>query len=226
MPTRHPAASSSLCTNGFIANHLVYFLMFTGFEIMCVTTEWVGYEYHFHCETHNKLSRYLPLIGHSVFVVFVSLAYMLPPSAMSGIVFLVGITQLGYPEMIMRSFNAAGLVVEDLCDGEEEESNEETPKERRATYSEFVLGSYSQEAPTTQSSVSMAMGSIGRKSSLYRRRKSSMHPGQRSVEGFAALVLADIWPTHVNVNLRGLSGIAMMPTAIQNLGCLSKSCGG
>ena len=118
--------------NGFIADHLVYLLMFTGFEMCCLIFEWSGYEYYYNSTSTNRMRAMLPEIGHICFVVFVALAYTMPPSAFSGLLFLIGITQGGHPEMMLQSFNASALVHTELKEEPEEDDHRKSVLRRRS----------------------------------------------------------------------------------------------
>uniref|UniRef100_A0A7S2MWZ0 Uncharacterized protein n=1 Tax=Haptolina brevifila TaxID=156173 RepID=A0A7S2MWZ0_9EUKA len=111
--------------NLYIASHLTWCLMFIAFETMCLILEWTGYAYYFASDKGGFLRSFLPMVGRIVFVVFCSLAFTMPPSAMSGLLFIVGITQVGHPEMIMQSFNAAGINPEPADTGKQASPSDE-----------------------------------------------------------------------------------------------------
>jgi len=92
-------------TNKYILGHLLFYMLLSGTLMSIIVIEWVGHRFYGSL-AGTALAVELPKVGHILFVVFVSAGMLLPQGVMSLLVFLMGVTKLGYPEVCMSVWMA------------------------------------------------------------------------------------------------------------------------
>ena len=96
-------------TNTFIMNHMMFYMLLMGTCSIVIITEWLGHHFYLGHQDGEILGSEIPQLGHAAFVLAVSVALLTPPSVMTVLVFIVGLTKVGYPEMLINCWLAFGV---------------------------------------------------------------------------------------------------------------------
>jgi hypothetical protein len=97
--------------NSYMLQHLTFYLIVCGVCITVMITEWIGHRLLFSADPNSIVFNELPAIGSAVFVVFVAAALMTPPSSFSLLLFVLGVTKLGFPEILMQCWTAFNVSI-------------------------------------------------------------------------------------------------------------------
>jgi hypothetical protein len=96
--------------NSIILQNLMDRLLWIGVASVAMIVEWLGHHYYIdHGQNHGVMTTEAPQLGHAVFVLFVTIAFLPPMGVMTLIVFILGLTKFGYPEVMMICWAAHGV---------------------------------------------------------------------------------------------------------------------
>eukprot|EP01047_Picozoa_sp_COSAG01_P021925 COSAG01_NODE_1287_length_10887_cov_17.346924_11_plen_966_part_01 len=98
-------------TNTYILNHLMFYMLLMGTCSMVVISEWIGHHFYLGFHDGEILGSEIPMFGHAAFVLAVSVSLLTHPSVMTVLVFILGITKVGYPETLINCWLAFGVAV-------------------------------------------------------------------------------------------------------------------
>jgi hypothetical protein len=108
--------------NSYMSQHLMYYLLLGGLCMTVLITEWIGHRILFSADEDSLMFNELPAIGSAVFVVFVAASLMTPPSSFSLLMFVLGVTKLGFPEILIQAWKAFGVNIRATDDPVEDRS--------------------------------------------------------------------------------------------------------
>ena len=88
--------------NMYIVLHITFYLLATAMYMVVILLEWIGHRVYSAAFVTSILNVELPVVGDAIFVLFVAIAITTPTSSFSLMLFIIGVTKLGNPEILKQ----------------------------------------------------------------------------------------------------------------------------
>ena len=108
--------------NSYVVQHLMFYLNQAGMCLTIIIVEWIGHRFLFAAAPDSLMFHEFPAIGNAVFVIFVGVTLMTPSSAFSVLLFILGVTKLGYPDILLQCWTVWDIKLRE--DGDEADAEE------------------------------------------------------------------------------------------------------